>query len=123
MWYAFAGRRRSNLVVCALIVSLCALAHVSPADTKDGNPRKEDSPRPLTPPRGHGHRSVPPRQDFGALITVTSATDSTISIEWNRAWNWWQGGVAGYRLFMNGFWVASTGNTAYTFTNLSCATS
>jgi beta-glucanase (GH16 family) len=124
MWYATLQRRRSSVVACALILSLCAVVHVSPAVAKDGAPRKVDPPKPAKPrPSRPDHRPTRPRHDVATVITVTSVTDSTISIEWIRGRNGWRrGGVVGYRLFTNGSWVASTGNTRYTFTNLSCAT-
>ena len=132
MWYATSRRRWWSLVACALMVSFCALVHVSSAVAKDGEPRKRSSPKRVKPaPRGHDHAPIGPRVGLFEVfppqpfeITVTSVTDSTISIEWNPGWNSWPGGgVVGYRVFTNGLWVASTPDAAYTFTSLSCDTS
>ena len=54
-------------------------------------------------------------------LSSGSATQTSIPLSWTASTD--DVGVAGYRLFLNGSQVATTGSTGYSFTGLSCGTS
>jgi chitodextrinase len=58
--------------------------------------------------------SVPPNQ------RQAGATQTTITFAWDPSTD--NVGVAGYRLYLNGAYVASTQQTSYTYTGLQCGT-
>jgi chitodextrinase len=54
-------------------------------------------------------------------LTMTAATETTIALDWNASTD--NVGVTGYALYRNGEKVATTTETAYTYTGLACGTS
>jgi chitodextrinase len=54
-------------------------------------------------------------------LTMTGATEATITLDWNASTD--NVGVTGYALYRNGARVATTTDTAYTYTGLACGTS
>jgi chitodextrinase len=81
-------------------------------------PSTEPPPPPSTElPSGADRQppSLPPG------LTMTGATETTITIAWTPSTD--EVGVAGYRLYRDGVAVATTTQTTYTFTGLTCGTS